>query len=177
MKELVLKIGKEFEYVRPNFNKQYVQQTSNALDELYNLFGVPSVPKRILHDGIAPISVNEDTWQKQHEKLWEFLVPARGNAQTLQGEVIRISGRVARELLDNGGINWDSDFKLMVTSFYDFIQYGKQLSSDESNELAKIVKEITRKNDSQINRFSELAVKWVLNNPTPINLPQINYER
>lgn len=177
MKELVSKIGKEFEYVRPNFNKESVEQTSNALDELYHLFEVNSVPKRILHDGTSPININEATWQKQHEQLWELLVPASGNARTLQGEVIRISGRVTRELLDNGGMNWDSDFKLMATSLNGFIQHGNQLSEEEASELAKIVNEITRKNDSNIDRLSELLVKWVLHNPTPIALPQITYDR
>lgn len=177
MQELVSSIGKEFEYVRANFNKDYVEQTSNALDELYSLFEVNSAPKRILHDGTSPISVNETAWQKQHEQLWELLVPASGNAKTLQGEVIRISGRIARELLDNGGMNWDSDFKLMATGLNEFTQYGQQLSEEEASELTKIVNEVTRKNDSNINRLSELLVKWVLLNPTPIQLPQINYDR
>lgn len=72
IKELVTKIGKEFEYVRPNFNKEYVEQTSNALDELYNLFEVSSVSKRILHDGITPIIVNEATWQNNTKSYGNF---------------------------------------------------------------------------------------------------------
>lgn len=177
MKELVSSIGKQFEYVRPNFNKDYVEQTSNALDALYSLFEVDRAPKRILHDGTSPISVTEAAWQKQHEQLWELLVPASGNALTLQGEVIRISGRVARELLDNGGINWDSDFKLMAASLIEFVKHGRQLSPEEAGEVAKIVNEVARKKDSNINRLSELLVKWVLQNTTPIPLPQITYDR
>ncbi len=54
------------------------------------------VAHRIIHDGISPIAVTETEWSKQHQELWDFLVPASGCAKTLQGEVIRITGRVAK---------------------------------------------------------------------------------
>lgn len=40
---------------------------------------------------------------------------------TVQGEVIRISGKLAYEILDNGCCNWDSDFKSMADALYRYI--------------------------------------------------------
>ena len=177
MKELVAKIGKEFEYHRARYNRDYVEQASNALFELYALFGVTPEPKRVLHDGKAMISVKATTWLQQHNELWELLVPSSGAAQTVQGEVVRIAGRIVDELERNGGINWDDDYKAMADSYLEFIQKGEKLSAEEIKELTKTVGEIKRKIDKNARKLVEFGVKWVLNNPKPIALEATNYDR
>ena len=177
IKGLVTKIGTEFEFHRARFNADHVQEFSDALDKLYSLFDVAPVPRRVLHDGKSPISVKADTWTQQHNELWELLVPSGGPAQTMQGEVIRISGRVLDELERNGGINWDDDYKVMADTFLEFVQQGKPLSAEEIGELTKIVSEVKRKTDRNARRLAELGVKWVLANPAPVTLPAVNYDR
>ena len=177
MKTFVTEIGKRFEQHRPDFYDEETEQTSNALDELYNIFGVDPVPRRIVYDGKSPITVTATTWQKQHEELWELLVPGRGAAQTVQGEVIRITGKVARELLDNGGGNWDIEYKKMVDGYFNYIQQENQLSKGEIEELAIITNEVKARNTENIYVMSELGVKWVLNNPIPIHLTTTDYNR
>ncbi len=77
-----------------------------ALDRLYELLHAPPVPRRVEYDGKSRITVSETTWQKQHSELWALLVPGSGHANTIQGEVIRISGRLGYEILNNGCMNW-----------------------------------------------------------------------
>ena len=177
MKGLVTKIGTQFEHARPGFNKDSVQEYSDALDELYALFDVPPVPRRVLHDGKSKITLKGDTWQKQFNELWELLIPSSGAAQTLQGEVIRIAGRISDELGRNGGINWDNDYKVMADTFLEFIQQGKPLSAEEIEKATKIVGEVKRKNDNNADVLAQLAVTWVLNNPIPVKLPEVKYDR
>ncbi|WP_286926113.1 ankyrin repeat domain-containing protein [Flavobacterium sp. UBA4197] len=177
MKGFVTEIGKTFEQHRPNFYDESTEQISNDLDELYSIFEVEPVPRRIVYDGKSPITVKATTWQKQHEELWELLVPGRGAAQTVQGEVIRITGKVARELLDNGGGNWDIEFKKMVDSYFKYIQQENQLSQEEIEELAIITSEVKARNTENIYLMSELGVKWVLNNPIPKSLTVTDYNR
>lgn len=177
MKELVARIGKEFEYHRERYNPEFVEQASDALNELYTLFDVEPEPRRVLHDGNALIIVKTTTWQKQHNELWELLVPSSGSAQTLQGEVIRIAGRIVDELEGNGGINWDNDYKQMADSFLESIQKGEKLTIEEINELTTIVSEVKRKIDKNVRKLVELGVKWVINNPKPIELTATNYDR
>ncbi len=80
MKELVTKIGENFEFSRDGFNKDSVDEFSDALRELYLLFKVPPVPSRLLHDGQSEIIVKAVQWQDQYEELWNTLVPCKGTS-------------------------------------------------------------------------------------------------
>lgn len=177
MKELVTKIGTTFEFHRSGFNREHVQKQSDALDELYTIFEVTPVPQRILHDGKSKITVKANTWDKQFEEIWELLVPSSRAAQTMQGEVIRIAGRISDELSGNGGINWDNDFKAMADTFLVFIQQGEKLPVEEIDIATKIVFDVKRKIDTNVDLLAEYAVKWVLKNPIPTDLPPISYNR
>jgi hypothetical protein len=176
MKEFVAETGKNFEFHRNGFNPESVDAASAALDRLYQLFDVPPVPRRVLHDGKSPIAVKKAPWQKQHQELWELLVPSSGAAATVQGEVIRISGRISRELAGNGGVNWDADFNKMADAFLGHIQAGNPLPPTDLSEAADIIADVKRKS-GDTNRMAELAVAWVLSNPTPIKLEPPAYKR
>ena len=59
MAERVELIGKDFEFHRENFNKDYLTETEAGLEKLYALFGVEPAPKRKIHDGVSPIIVKK----------------------------------------------------------------------------------------------------------------------
>lgn len=176
MQEYVTKIGNRFEFHRAKFNKESVDEVSNALDELYRLFDVVPVAKHVLHDGKSPITTKATTWQKQHQELWELLVPSSGPATTIQGELIRISGKIANELDGNGGGNWDSEYKKMVDAFLTFLEMGEQLSPAELLEAGEVVKAIKGRSGDTA-RLCQLAVKWVIANSSPLKLPKVEYKR
>ncbi len=48
-------------------------------------------------------------FQKEFDELWNNLVPHEGNADSLQGELIRIIGRLASEFYRNGNMNWETN--------------------------------------------------------------------
>lgn len=176
MREFVVEIGKRFEFHRAGFNKDSVEEVSNALQELYSIYGVEPVAKRVLHDGKSPITTNAKSWQEQHQDLWELLVPSSGPAETMQGEVIRITGRITHELEGNGGINWDEDFKKMADAFLSFVAEGRQLPAAELKEAEGLVTAVKRKSGDTA-RLCELGVKWVLINPSLLKLPLVKYKR
>ena len=60
MKESITRIGKSFEFHREAFNHESVDEYSNALDELYKMYGVEPVARRIVHDGISNIIVERN---------------------------------------------------------------------------------------------------------------------
>jgi len=176
MPGFIEEIGKRFEFHRSGFNSEHVDAVSNALNELYEIFEVSPVPRRQIHDGKSAVVVRSKTWQKQHEELWNLLVPSQGAAATVQGEVIRISGRIAHELDGNGGCNWDAEYKKMADAFLEHVQGGKALSPPDLAEAAAIVAEVKRKGGDTA-RMAELAVKWVMQNPEPIKLKPPSYQR
>jgi hypothetical protein len=169
MKDFVEEIGKRFEFHRANFNPELVEAASDALDRLYTLFDLPPVGRRQMHDGKSQIVVKASSWQKQHPELWDLLVPSKGHAATLQGEVIRISGRIAHELDGNGGANWDSDFNKMADAFRRYVEAGTPLSSSDLADAAAVIRDVKRRSGDPA-RLCELAVAWVLLNPMPIEL-------
>lgn len=178
MVEYVNQIGKNFEFHKEGFNKEFLLQTVGALSNLYKLFDVIPVKARNMHDGISPITVTATNWAAQHEELWNFLIPSRGYAKTMQGEVIRITGRISHEILDNGGANWDSDFRMMLEALIKFFRTGTPLSDTTLQEATTLAKQIRNGNgDDEPARLCELAVHWVLANPNPIAMKQPDYKR
>lgn len=178
MKESVKRIGKDFEFVREKFNKDKVDEVSDALSKLYQQFDVEPVASRMMHDGTAPIQVKATTWPKQHQELWEYLIPAQGHAQTVQGEVIRITGRVSHEVLDNGGGNWDEPYRNMLDALIRHLGSGTPLAPallQEATDLAHRLR--NGSNYDAPARLSELAVLWVLDNPQPIAMEKPEYTR
>ena len=179
MKESVKLIGRDFEFHRGNFNKDLLKETDAGLNKLYSLFGVEPVEKLMKHDGVSPIKVTTQGWQKQHHELWELLVPSQGAAKTVQGEVIRITGRVADELYRNGGANWNADFRKMLNSLLKHFAQGTALPAKELSEAKVLASSIKAKGDDPdevIDRLCELAVKWVLQNPKPAALEKPDYK-
>ena len=95
MQEFVSNIGETFELHRENFDKDSLGEYSNALTNLYGLYNVNPVVKRVIHDGKSLIQLLGNTWEQKFNYLWDYLIPSTGPALTVQGEVIRIAGRVA----------------------------------------------------------------------------------
>ncbi|MNJ59485.1 hypothetical protein D3C77_551720 [compost metagenome] len=172
-------IGERFEFHREGFNKDYIQETDEALSALYEMFGVTPVKKLERHDGVSLITVSSETWQKQHQELWEYLVPSKGHAPTVQGEVIRITGRISYEVHNNGGVNWDKDFRKMLSALNQYLQSGVPLNDEDLELAAQADAEIRPSGygDDEPAWLCELAVKWVITNPEPIQLGKVDYLR
>lgn len=174
----IRKIGERFEFHRENISKDYIEELSNALAELYELFGVAPVSGRIMHNGTSKISVKGKRWQEQYNELWNLLVPGKGKSQTVQGEMIRIIGRITHEILDNGGLNWDEDYKEMLNALESFIKLNEELDEGLIKEAECIINRITISSDKkELYRLTEIIVQWVLVNSNPIVLGEVNYVR
>lgn len=176
MQAQVTRIGTDFEFSRSAFNPESVDAVSAALEALYRLYDVPAVPRRAMHDGKSPIKAKAEHWADQHDELWALLVPAQGKAPTVQGEVVRISGRLHRELAGNGGINWDADFAAMAAGFLSIVKAGRPLPHEDLEDAKRIVAQVKRRH-GDTERLCQLAVAWVALNPTPQPLSEVAYRR
>jgi hypothetical protein len=121
-----------------------------------------------------PVPPKEKPWKKQFHEYWNLLVPKSGEAETLQGEVIRIVGKVGHEILDNGSINWNKDFSKMLQKLIQYFSKGIKLSEIDIETAANAKKQLSGGsfNEEAIEKLEEMAIKWVLANPTPIKLKQ-----
>ena len=175
-KEQVTRIGEDFEFHREGFNPEYLEETDTALQQLYKLFDVPPVPRRIQHDGKSPIVLAGETWEKRYEQAWELLVPSSGRAFTVQGEVVRIAGRVNDELLRNAMGNWNKEYQKMLNAISGYLRQGNSLTESELTEVADIHTHILEDDGTGSHRLCELATLWVTKNPEPMALEKVNYK-
>lgn len=126
---------------RHNLGKKVSQSLQNqaaALEKLCKLFDAEMLLETSFHDGVSPIIVTSGGGFKNNFwELYDFLVPPSGRAQTAQGEVIRIAGRVRGELLRNGGMNWDEDYRKMLRTFGEYFRL-----TNPSGEPVEYIEEI-----------------------------------
>lgn len=174
-REQVKRIGTDFEWFRNELRQEFIDEIEPCLMKLYKLYNVDPVPRRIQYDG-GTITVKSKKWQEQHEELWQLLVPAKGHASTVQGEVIRISGRISYEILDNGRMNWGNDYKKMIQALSNHLKMDSVFDNNEIDDLiSKVIKHQAFENE--LDRLIEMGVIWVLHHPSPIPLTEVSYNR
>lgn len=174
-REQVKRIGTDFEWYRNELRQEFIDEIEPCLMKLYKLYNVDPVPKRVQYDG-GTITVKSKKWQEQHEELWQLLVPAKGHANTMQGEVIRISGRISYEILDNGRINWDKDYKKMTQALSNYLKMDSIFKSEEIDDLiSKVMK--NQAFEDELDHLAEMSVIWVLHHTSPIPLADVSYNR
>ena len=180
MKEKVENIGKDFEFHRESIHPDYIEAADKGLTKLYELFGVKPVEKRLTHDGHSPIELVEGSWEEQYEQLWSFFIPSSGAAKTVQGEVIRIPGRVRDELDRNGGGNWDRNYRKMLQALPQYLSLGSSLSEQELAETKELIAQVHGKDfddEPRLDRLCQLAIAWIKQNPEPLLLEKTSYKR
>lgn len=186
LQEKVSYMGHQFELLKNDWDDEYRNEIGAIMNRFYAIFDVtPAKPVR-KHDGKSLIEVDGNlSVMEQHDALWEYLVPASGKCATVQGEVIRITGRVDGEANGNGGANWDAEYRKMLDALGQYFLQGNALSEHDLNEAQDAVIEINYFKaapgcygcQKQIDSLIELAVKWVRQNPEPIKLGKVAYKR
>lgn len=85
---------------------------------------------------------------------------------------------VQRELLDNGGMNWDDDFRNMLYTFREYLRYGNPLEDLDAwiDEIIDALKD-GDVHDGMIYRLCYCAESWVQKNPEVMPLLDGNYTR
>src|SRR5260221_10149736 len=76
----------------------------------------------------------EKPWQEEIQELWKNLAPANGEAETLQGELVRCIQNLADEANRNGWMNWDSANEDEIQVLKKFLD-DKQAFSAEERQL------------------------------------------
>lgn len=115
-------------------------------------------------------------WWEEHPKLWNKLVPSKGQADSVQGELIRCTGKITDEAYRNGNMNWASGYERLVRYVGEKLNDPKTFSVDEIREISQAVETIIRDFDSPDTSghgspyyfLTEMAVRWCLANPDAI---------
>lgn len=178
--EVLLDAGSEIDdEVREEFTKfgrRYNRMSDKACDEyqsvmdrFYERIGADRPQAITPHDGHSDIIVPEDkSTNGQFRYLWNYLVPRGGAAATVQGEVIRIVGRLGYEALEMGYVNWDEDYVKMIDFWLETV--------GAAEEAMTVVKR-RKAGEADIDALTEAAIAWVAEHPQPTALGEIPYRR
>ena len=140
-----------------------------VMDRLYERIGADRPQEITPHDGHSDIIVPADkSINGQFRYLWNYLVPGGGPAATVQGEVIRIVGRLGYEALEMGYVNWDKEF-VKMTDFW--------LETVGAAEDAMAVVKQRKAGEADIDALTEATIEWVTEHPQPIALGEVPYRR
>ncbi|MDE6234038.1 MAG: hypothetical protein K2M60_11940, partial [Lachnospiraceae bacterium] len=182
--EYISDMGHEFELRKSDMNAEYRNKVERVMKRYYAIFDVAPAKPVIKHDGKFLIEVDRSiSIGEQHSALWEFLVPSSGRCVTMQGEVIRIIGRIDDESNRNGGANWDAEYRKMLEALTKYFLQGNALDKDEIEDMKNAINKINTHKaaciicQKAIDKLMELAVKWVIQNPEPVPLGNIDYNR
>jgi hypothetical protein len=86
-------------------------------------------------------------WKKEHARLWDQLVPRNGQADTLQGELIRIVGKLVDQAYRNGNGNWDDDHERMWRFIGENISYDPTFAPPDQRLIRQTIDDIIRDQD------------------------------
>jgi hypothetical protein len=115
-------------------------------------------------------------WKKEQTRLWDMLVPADGQADTLQGELLRIAGKLTDQAFRNGNMNWDADHERMWRFVGRHLDDAATFTGAERGLIRGKIEEIIRDNEKPdlsgdgccYYIISEKVVDWCMAHPAPI---------
>lgn len=125
-------------------------------------------------------------WKKEHQRLWDAYVPASGPANTLQGELVRIVGKLVDQAYRNGNCNWDKDHETMWRFVAERIADDPIFPADEQQRIRETVEQIIRDeacpdvsgDGSTYYYVNERLIDWCMAHPEPIPFePHGSYRR
>lgn len=124
---------------------------------------------------------------KEHDKLWKKLVPKSGQSETVQGELVRVIGRLADEFYRNGNGNWDNNYRMFTFFLYKYLSDDTVFSASEIVQTEEDLEEIRRfgsgkdrvfiQGEDAIDRVTDRVVEWCKRKPELIKReinPKIN---
>jgi len=145
-----------------------------ALAQLCEIFGVEqAVPRQALQVGQRVEIDCSLKVEDQFRQLWDLLVPSSGPAPCLQGEAVRIAGRISHEIYDNGGLNWGRGFTALAKRFGRIVTSQVALADDDVARLGQALgclktRAVTTNYAEAMQAsdvLTQMAVRWVRLNP------------
>ncbi len=171
----ITRIGENHEFYKVNIkDENRLKEENDNMKRLYEIFDVEPVPEREMITENSLIKVKSTDWKEQYSELWNLLVPGSGRAEFIQGEAIRLFGKISYEVMDMGCCNWDKDFEKLSEAFMMLISYGKQLDKEEYDNVKSYMKNVKKMDSDGYYYVAEMTVKWILKNPVPVKTSDFN---
>jgi hypothetical protein len=81
-------------------------------------------------------------YEKEVKDIWKNFVPKSGQADTVQGELLRAVEKLRDESFRNGNINWDEGFEIFIDLLRHYLVNTKIFSEEKTVLLDYYLKKI-----------------------------------
>jgi hypothetical protein len=105
--------------------------------------------------------------------LWQRYVPARGQADTVQGELIRAVEKLRDEARRNGNLNWCSDYVLLAGYIKVHLTESGGFSDITARQIEQDIERLLDHErpetaDKPYDRLTDRIVEWARAHPEPV---------
>jgi hypothetical protein len=105
--------------------------------------------------------------------IWHHLVPKSGQAETVQGELLRAVEKLRWEAQTNGNINWDDGFVILSDYIENTLLTDSALAQEQRTALSADLKRLRDYGDPYVeddlyDRITACIVKFARAQPTTL---------
>jgi len=122
--------------------------------------------------------INKKNYDKTAKVIWQKLVPSRGQADTIQGELLRAIEKLRDEAQRNGNVNFHKNCHSLLLKFLKETLLDKTIFTKEElltlkTDLKKIsYKTMPYTEDDAYDNITKRMIDWYLANPKQIPNPK-----
>jgi hypothetical protein len=112
-------------------------------------------------------------YPEEARTLWQTYVPPRGQAETVQGELIRAIEKLRDEAQRNGNANWDESHVILAEFVRDTL-VGSELFDEATNaevdrDVGRLLDaEVPEASDEPYDRLADRVVEWARAHADPV---------
>lgn len=109
--------------------------------------------------------MTSDEYRKLGRFIWRTYVPPRGQAETVQGELLRANEKLRDESQRNGNINWDTGHEILARFILDTLGASPDFSVESRTQLRTDVDRILDfvhpyTEDDLFDRIERMLLDW-----------------
>jgi hypothetical protein len=110
---------------------------------------------------------------KEASELWKAFVPSTGQAETVQGELVRAVEKLRDEAQRNGNMNWDDGHEILAAFLRDTLvrsgTFDKAACAEIEGDVAHLRDyEQSETRDEPFDRLTDRVVEWSRAHPEPV---------
>jgi hypothetical protein len=112
-------------------------------------------------------------YPEEARTLWQTYVPPRGQAETVQGELIRAIEKLRDEAQRNGNANWDESHVILAEFVRDTLVDSELFDEATNVEIDRDVgrlldAEVPEASDEPYDRLADRVVEWARAHADPV---------
>jgi len=119
-------------------------------------------------------------YQKECGELWRQFVPASGQADTVQGELIRVITKLEDECLRNGNMNWDMGHRMFTNFLHKYLCDAEVFDAEAISQIKRDISAIRdfgsgkkepdfkENTEDEFDRITDRVAEWCQAYPVPI---------